>query len=226
MEIKHVFFDLDHTLWDFEKNSRLAFAFIFEKYELNINKPMFDEIYQPINEKYWKLYREERISKEDLRYQRLKESFDLMEFQVSDEIVHLLAHDYIENLANYNHVFENTYVVLDYLKGKYDMHVITNGFDEVQHKKIQNANLLPYFKNVFTSERVGFKKPSPDIFHYAMATANARAEQSIMIGDNLEADIMGARAVGMRTIHCRFQGESEIQDELSIVNLIELKRYL
>jgi putative hydrolase of the HAD superfamily len=226
MEIKHIFFDLDHTLWDFEKNSRLAFSFIFEKYEIKINKLMFDEVYQPINEKYWKLYREEKVSKEDLRFQRLKESFDLMSFQVSDETIHLLAHEYIENLANYNHVFENAYTILDYLQDKYTMHVITNGFDEVQHRKIQNANLLPYFKNVFTSERVGFKKPSPEIFNFAMEKARAKPEQSMMIGDNLEADIMGARAVGMQAIHCRFNGESETRENISIENLIELKRFL
>ena len=226
MKIKHIFFDLDHTLWDFETNSNKTFSFIFEKNDLNIKFQDFIEVYQPINHRYWKLYREDKISKADLRYGRLREAFDAIEFEASDNMIKILSEEYITYLASHNTLFDNAIPVLEYLQQKYSMHIITNGFEEVQHRKLHNSNLLPFFDQVITSEKVGVKKPNPEIFEYALDIAGASIAESIMIGDNFEADILGAKNVGMEVIFCRFNGEIATEEVPTIESLIELKNFL
>lgn len=226
MRIKHVFFDLDHTLWDFETNSDKTFGFIFERNKVDLEIGRFTETYRPINQKYWKLFREDKVSKSDLRYLRLKEAFDALEFEAEDELIHTLSEEYIAFLSLNNALFSNALEVLAYLEAKYRLHIITNGFEEVQHRKLENSRLRPFFDHVITSEKVGVKKPDPRIFKYALEMAGARTEESIMIGDNYEADIQGARNVGMHTIFCEFNGESAPEDVPSIRGLIELKEIL
>ena len=226
MNIKHIFFDLDHTLWDFETNSNKTFAYIFERNGIRINFNDFMEVYQPINFRYWKLFREDKVSKADLRYGRLREAFDAIGFNTNDEMIHVLSEEYITYLADHNALFENALHVLDYLKPQYSMHIITNGFEEVQHRKLQNSNLLPFFDQVITSEKVGVKKPNPAIFEYAMELTGAGAHESVMIGDNFEADILGAMNVGMQAIFCKFNGEIATKEVPTVDNLIELKNFL
>ena len=199
--IKHVFFDLDHTLWDFDKNSGLTFKKIFELNNINIELGTFLKVYEPINLKYWKLYREERVSKPDLRYGRLKEAFDTLGVSVKDDMINHLSEAYIDYLTTFNHLFEGAMEILEYLQYKYHLHIITNGFEEAQERKMQNSKIRSYFKTVTNSEMVGVKKPNPKIFNYALNSAEANPNESIMIGDSLEADIAGAQKVGMRTIH-------------------------
>ena len=226
MQIKHIFFDLDHTLWDFETNSNKTFAFIFEKNKLDISFENFIEAYKPINHKYWKLFREDKVSKQNLRYFRLKEAFDAIGYDASDDTIHLLSEEYITFLSQHNALFDNAIEVLIYLREKYRMHIITNGFEEVQFKKLQNSNLLPFFDQIITSEKVGVKKPNPKIFQYALEISGAASEESIMIGDNFEADILGARNVGMQAIFCEFNGEVATEEVPSVSNLLQLKNYL
>jgi putative hydrolase of the HAD superfamily len=199
--IKHVFFDLDHTLWDFDKNSGLTFKKMFELNNINIELGTFLKVYEPINLKYWKLYREERVSKPDLRYGRLKEAFDTLGVSVKDDMINHLSEAYIDYLTTFNHLFEGAIEILEYLQYKYHLHIITNGFEEAQQRKMQNSKIRSYFKTVTNSEMVGVKKPNPKIFNYALNSADANPNESIMIGDSLEADIAGAQKVGMRTIH-------------------------
>ena len=226
MNIKHIFFDLDHTLWDFETNSNKTFSYIFERNNLQVNFNDFMEVYQPINFRHWKLFREDKVSKADLRYGRLREAFDAIGFDTDDEMIHVLSEEYITYLADHNALFENALHVLDYLKPQYSMHIITNGFEEVQHRKLQNSNLLPFFDQVITSEKVGVKKPNPAIFEYAMELTGAGAHESVMIGDNFEADILGAINVGMQVIFCKFNGEIATKEVPTVDNLIELKNFL
>lgn len=226
MNIKHIFFDLDHTLWDFETNSNKTFAFIFERNNVQINFDEFIEVYQPINFRYWKLFREDKVSKTDLRYGRLREAFDAIGYRINDDLIHILSEEYIIYLADHNVLFDNTFEVLDYLKPHYKMHIITNGFEEVQMRKLQNSNLMSFFDQVITSEKVGVKKPNPMIFEYALDITGADAHDSIMIGDNFEADILGAINVGMQAIFCKFNGEIATQKVLEVENLLELKNYL
>lgn len=199
--IRHVFFDLDHTLWDFDKNSGLTFQKIFELNNINADLKDFLGIYEPINLKYWKLYREERVSKKDLRYGRLKEAFDALSVKIEDDMINNLSVAYIDHLTTFNHLFEGTLEILNYLKDKYELHIITNGFEEAQERKLKNSNIRDYFTTVTNSEMVGVKKPNPKIFNFAVDIANANIEESLMVGDSLEADIEGADKVGMDTIH-------------------------
>lgn len=227
MKIQHIFFDLDHTLWDFEKNSDLTFQKVFDKQNINIDFNAFLEVYKPINLEYWKLYREEKVSKSELRYGRLKKTFDAINYSISDDLINVIAIEYIDFLPHFNHLFEGTFEILDYLKEKYKLHIITNGFEEIQSKKMESSKISHYFDKVITSESVGVKKPNPKVFQYALKVANAKKTNSIMIGDSIEADILGALNVGMPAIHCNFEN-IEIQNNnfVSITSLLEIKQYL
>ena len=225
MEIKHIFFDLDHTLWDFDKNSKLTFEQIFEEQNLNINIDTFLAIYMPINLKYWRLFRENKILKEDLRYKRLKEAFDALNFKISDEQINIISEDYIRYLPNHNYLFEGTFELLEYLIKKYELHIITNGFEEVQNIKLKKSGIDKYFKEVITSECIGVKKPNPKIFEFALEKAKAAAHNSVMIGDSYEADVEGAINVGMKAIY--FTNNNKTSSKVSSVkSLAEIKQYL
>ncbi|MBO3117261.1 YjjG family noncanonical pyrimidine nucleotidase [Winogradskyella sp. DF17] len=224
--IKHIFFDLDHTLWDFDKNSRLTFERIFNLHGLPVELNTFIQVYEPINLNYWKLYREERVSKADLRYGRLREAFDTINVKVEDEMINKLSVSYIDYLTTFNHLFEGTREVLNYLFDKYELHIITNGFEEAQERKLQNAEIRQYFNTVTNSEMVGVKKPNPKIFNFALHQAKAEAEESIMIGDSLEADIEGANKVGIEGILFCSHNHYSSANVKKINQLIELKNYL
>ena len=224
--ITDVFFDLDHTLWDFDKNSELTFETIFNKNHPAIETKVFIEKYVPINQECWKLYQYDKITHEELRYNRLKYSFDALDYSISDEEIDAIANDYIRFLPENNHLFDGTFEVLDYLNQKYNLHIITNGFADVQYKKIHNSNIGSYFQTVTNSEMAGVKKPNPIIFDYALDLAKAKKENSIMIGDSLDADVQGALDAGLDAI---FFNESKIQVEQQIKqinHLLELKKYL
>ena len=224
MNIEHIFFDLDHTLWDFDKNSQLTFQQIFKEQNIQLKVVDFLEVYMPINLDYWRLYREDKISKEDLRFNRLKDSFTAVNYNISDDLINIISKDYITYLPNHNHLFEGTIEILEYLHKKYKLHIITNGFEEVQNLKLQKSGIDKYFKQVITSECVGVKKPNPKVFEFALSKAEAEAHESIMIGDSYEADIMGALNSGMMAIH--FSEEAKNNGVQRVASLIELKNYL
>jgi len=198
--ISHVFFDLDHTLWDFDKNSTLTFEKIFELNNINVNLDEFIEVYEPINIHYWKLYREEKIDKASLRYGRLKDAFNMLNIKVKSGMIYKLSDDYISYLPTFNHLFDGAIEILDYLHIKYKLHIITNGFKEVQAIKMSSSGLDEFFDIVLCSEDVGVNKPNPKVFELALELANAKNTESVMIGDNYDADIVGAENVGMKTI--------------------------
>ena len=146
--IKHIFFDLDHTLWDFDKNSGLAFDKIFKINKVDVNIPLFLSIYEPVNLNYWKLYRDAEIDQKQLRYGRLRDTFDALEFAVEDELIYVLAEDYITHLTTFDHLFEDTIEILNYLHPNYVLHIITNGFSEAQEKKLNVSKISHYFKTI------------------------------------------------------------------------------
>ncbi|EPR73074.1 haloacid dehalogenase-like hydrolase [Winogradskyella psychrotolerans RS-3] len=225
-QIKHVFFDLDHTLWDFDKNSGLAFEKIFNLNKIDVKLNDFLSVYEPINFKYWKLYREEKVTKGALRYGRLKEAFDGVGVKVEDDMIHLLSDAYIDQLTTFNHLFDGTFEILNYLKDKYQLHIITNGFEEAQEKKLVTSNIKQYFRTVTNSEMVGVKKPNPKIFNFALNLAKADANESVMIGDNIEADIEGAHKTGMQTIHFDYNDSYNNHSYNRITNLRMLINHL
>jgi len=221
--ISDIFFDLDHTLWDFDTNSGLAFDKIFRKDYPSIDTAVFLEKYVPINQACWKLFQVDAISHDELRYQRLKHSFDAIQYAITDAEIEQMAQDYITFLPEFNHLFEDAIEVLAYLKDRYKLHIITNGFAQVQFKKINNANLTSYFKTITNSEMAGAKKPNPIIFQHALHLANAKKESSIMIGDSLDADVKGAQDFGMEAIFFN-PNQIEVGDDLIQINtLAQLK---
>ena len=224
--VKDIFFDLDHTLWDFDKNSMLAFKRVFKKFKITIEFDAFLKIYEPINIEYWKKYREDKVSKENLRRGRLIDSFNFFDLIYSTEKIDEIADAYIQELPFDNHLFEGAVEILDYLILKYKLHIITNGFEEVQQKKLKNSGIDHYFSTVTTSEEVGVKKPNPKVFLTALNKANSFPTQSVMIGDSLEADILGANNIGMQTIFYNYRNESISKKIKSIDSLLEIKNYL
>ena len=224
--ITHVFFDLDHTLWDFEKNSEMAFDSIFKINYPNINTSTFIEKYIPINQACWKLYQNDEITHEQLRYNRLKHSFDALDYAISDSEINLMAEDYIRFLPENNHLFEGAIEILDYLNNKYKLHIITNGFAGVQYKKIENANIHGYFQSITNSEMAGAKKPNPIIFEHALALAKAKKENAVMIGDCLDADVGGALNFGIDAIFFNPNRVEAPKDIKQVNHLLELKNHL
>jgi len=224
--ITDVFFDLDHTLWDFDKNSEMAFDRIFKNRFPEIKIQDFIAKYAPINQECWKLYQNDKITHLELRYNRLKFSFDALNINISDENINQIANDYIEFLTDNNHLFDGAIEVLDYLRPKYRLHIITNGFANVQDKKINNALLSGYFQTITNSELAGVKKPNSIIFDYAVNVAKASKQNSVMIGDCLDADVNGALNAGLDAIFFNDK-KITVPDNIKQINhLLELKKYL
>jgi putative hydrolase of the HAD superfamily len=223
--ITDIFFDLDHTLWDFDKNSELAFERIFKNNYPEISTIKFIEVYAPINQACWKLFQMDKISHDELRYNRLKYSFDALDYQISDDDINKIAIYYIDFLPLNNQLFEGAIEILDYLKPNYKLHIITNGFAEVQFKKLHNSGLAEYFITVTNSEMAGVKKPNPKIFEHALSLAKTTKEKSIMIGDCIDADVNGALSFGMDAIYFN-EPKKEVPNHVKqIHHLLDIKNY-
>ena len=204
MPYKDLFFDLDHTIWDFELNSKETLWELHLKYELEAkgidNFEVFYSSYSVHNHRLWDRYTKGYIKQEELRWKRIYLS--LLEYKIADEALSKeMSVDYLDILPNKKNLFPYTIEILEYLKSKdYTMHLITNGFESVQFKKIKNSNIADYFTEVITSEASNSLKPNKEIFEYALNASNAKLETSIMIGDNESADIQGAINAGMDSI--------------------------
>jgi putative hydrolase of the HAD superfamily len=204
MPYKDLFFDLDHTIWDFELNSKETLWELHLKYDLEAKGIHdFDAFYSQYsvhNHRLWDRYTKGYIKQEELRWKRIYLS--LLEYKIADEALSKeMSVDYLDILPNKKNLFPYTIEILEYLKSKdYTMHLITNGFESVQFKKIKNSNIADYFTEVITSEASNSLKPNKEIFEYALNASNAKLETSIMIGDNESADIQGAINAGMDSI--------------------------
>ncbi len=225
-KISDVFFDLDHTLWNFEKNSALAFETIFKKHQIDVDLSTFLTHYVPINVKYWELYRNDKISQYELRLGRLKDTFLLINYSIDDDRIIFLSDEYVNYLPQYNHLFDGAIAILDYLKEKYDLHIITNGFEVIQDNKLINSNIKHYFKTITNSEIAGVKKPNPIIYNYAITAAKTHKDSSIMIGDCLEADVYGALNSGLDAILFNENNAKVVAEIKQVNHLLDLKNYL
>jgi YjjG family noncanonical pyrimidine nucleotidase len=225
--IKHIFFDLDHTLWDFEKNSALAFEKIFEELNFDISSQQFMDIYNPINVAYWKLYEKNEIDQETLRVNRVKDAFEALNYAITLDEINIISNLFIDYLTSNNHLIEGTIETLEYLKDKYVLHIITNGFSFVQEVKLQKSNLDKYFVTITNSEEAGHKKPHENIFKHALTIANASKTESIMIGDSYEADVLGAQNFGIKAVFFNPANEMVSNEEIiQIQSLTQLKNIL
>jgi len=224
--IKHIFFDLDHTLWDFDRNSKLAFERLFLKHQIQLNVDEFIAVYEPINFEYWRLFRNDEVTKDELRRGRFFKAFEPFGIYFEEIMLDELANSYIDELPKDNYLFEGVLDLLEYLHTRYKLHIITNGFHEVQHLKLKNSGIANYFLTVTTSEEVGLKKPHPAIFAKALEKASALPHHSLMIGDTFEADILGAEAAGMETLFFNYRNEEIPLAYRRIDQIIELKKHL
>ena len=221
MPYKDLFFDLDHTIWDFELNSKETLWDLHQKYQLEAkgidNFDVFYSNYSVHNHRLWDRYTKCFMKQEELRWKRIYLS--LLDYKIAYEALSKeMSVDYLDILPNKKNLFPYTIEILDYLKNKdYKMHLITNGFESVQFKKIKNSNLAHYFIEVITSEASNSLKPNKEIFDYALKASNAKLETSIMIGDNEAADIQGAINAGMDSI---FVNHLQIQPTVAATHTI------
>lgn len=203
-QYQHLFFDLDHTIWDFETNAKETLQDLYCQHALverGINDfDAFFNHYSYHNERLWDKYTKGLIKQDELRWKRMW--LALLEYKIADEqLSRQMAIDFLNLLPTKKNLFPHTIEVLDYLRNKnYVMHLITNGFEAVQHNKIRNSNLDQYFTEVITSEASNSLKPKKEIFDFALQKSGAELFTSIMIGDNQEADIQGGINAGMDTI--------------------------
>jgi putative hydrolase of the HAD superfamily len=226
---RYLFFDLDHTLWDFEKNAEESLKDLHAKHNLtrhNIAPDDFVSKYSEINHAMWRLYHRGEIDKEYLRTQRFIDTF--RHFDVpAESIPPNLWDEYLELLPYRTNLMEGCIDVLDYLKPKYPMTIITNGFKEVQHRKMSNSNLTRYFDHVVISENVGHQKPAKEIFEHALELNKCKPSEVLMIGDNIEADIQGAVNAGIDSVFFNPVGLPDpVGATYEIKNLVELKGIL
>jgi len=201
---KHLFFDLDHTLWDFEAASELSWKHLYDQNQLlDLGIPEFQEffrVYSRHNDQMWEQFRNGKLSREDLRWKRIWQT--LLDFKIYDTpLAKQLSADYLELLPTKAVLIPYAKEILDYCQSRYQLHLITNGFEKTQRLKLLHAGIEGYFKEVFTSERCDSIKPQPEIFHYALKATGADRTESLMIGDALEIDVMGAMNIGMDAVY-------------------------
>ena len=201
---------------------------LYQHYDLQtkgiVDSKIFIERYKHHNEKLWDLYRQNKIEKDKLRDERFKITLD--EFGINNpELAANLGEDYVAHCPKKTNLFPYVHSTLNYLKERYALHIITNGFEEVQYQKLENSNLLDYFEQIITSEQVGFKKPSQQIFKFSMLKAFAKPSDSLMIGDDLHADILGAKNIGMAQVFfnpLKYEhSNSEITYEINCLSELE-----
>lgn len=227
---QHLFFDLDRTLWDFETNASQTLNEMVEHFELLKrgipNAESFIVNYRRINNEMWAQYRLGTIDKQTLRTQRFHRS--LLEFGIeNDDLAAEIGDFYIRESPRKTNLFDGVHETLDYLKDRYQLHIITNGFEEVQHVKLRHSDLRDYFDAIVTSESAGVKKPEPGIFEHAMSLAGASPSESLMIGDDVEVDLLGAKAVGIDQVFFDPHGETtEHSITFRIESLPELRDIL
>ena len=231
MRYRHLFFDLDHTLWDFDTNARIALQEIYDEFELEEKKiKPFDDFYTTYlkhNAILWDRYHKGFITTEELKWKRMWRT--LVDFKIGDEdLAKKISARFLEILPTKKALFDYTIEILEYLINKnYQLHLITNGFEKTQWSKINNANLAKYFTHVITSEASNFIKPSKEIFEYAVKKADAEIGESIMIGDNPDADIQGAINAGMDCIFVNHINADPVEYcTYTVTSLRELEKIL
>ncbi|WP_228454842.1 YjjG family noncanonical pyrimidine nucleotidase [Epilithonimonas bovis] len=229
--MRHIFFDLDNTLWDHRKNAYLTIKELFnqqkitEKYGIDFES--FHQVYHDINERLWEQIRDGEIDKDYLRKHRFYDSF--LSFGIDDaQLSDYFEHHFLDEILNYNELVDGAIDLLDYLRNKgYIMHIISNGFQEVTERKCILSGISDYFETITSADSIGLRKPRPEIFDYSLNLAKAGKEESIMIGDDWIADVKGAQNFGMDVIFFDVYQDNPQEAGLKVVrHLSEIKNYL
>ncbi|UZT96087.1 YjjG family noncanonical pyrimidine nucleotidase [Chryseobacterium fluminis] len=231
MKIQHIFFDLDNTLWDHRRNAYLTIRDLFEKEEITLKYSIgfeeFHSVYHEINEKLWEDLRDGIIDKDYLRKHRFYNTF--RHFNVDDqELAMYFEEHFLDRILNHNELVEGAQYILDYLKAKnYTLHIISNGFKEVTERKCILSKIDHYFQTITSADTVGFRKPRPEIFSYSLSLSDATTDNSILIGDDWVADVVGSQNFGLDVIFFDVLHENPQQEGLkSIKHLLQIKEYL
>ncbi len=228
-EYKHLYFDLDQTLWDFQASSRKTLTDLcIEFFHQQIPEPeKFLEVYYPINDSLWVKYRKGELNKATLRIKRFQDSLGYFGIY-ENGVIELFCQKYIEQAPRQTITIPGAHDILEYLKAKgYKMYLLTNGFKEIQEIKIETNNFSQYFEKMITSEDAGVQKPNRKIFEYALKLVNARKNESIMIGDDINTDILGAKQFGMDCVYFNpLRRVHEIKPTYDIAFLSDLKMFL
>lgn len=201
--VRHIFFDLDHTLWDFDANSAETLTELFHDLNLkeHIDHPLsFIHRYKRVNAKYWDLYNHGKITKEPLRLGRFRDTFQSFDFTPDEKYIAHFADEYLNRCPLKPHLIEGAREVLEHCVKHYELHIISNGFIDPTNCKIDSAGIREYFQTITSSEEVGVNKPNPKVFSFALEKAQAQNSESAMIGDNLKADVIGALNAGMTPV--------------------------
>ena len=225
----HLFFDLDDTLWDFRSNAHEALMDLFEKHQLNRYFTSFDhfyQLYEPKNLELWGLYGAGTITKEFLSLERF--SYPLRLVGVHNKpFARLLSEDFLAIMITKTKLIPHAQEVLDELRAHaYSLVIVSNGFRDVQYDKLRNSRLIHYFDTIVLSQEVGFMKPDPRFFQYALDKSGANANQVLLVGDNYEVDIAGARQYGIDALHFNRNGVSIENQSQTIINLKEIFAFL
>lgn len=209
---KAIFFDLDRTLWDMERNNyeTLYDLYFFHRLEQKgiSNTALFIDTYNHVNQAAWELYREDKIDKEALRWRRFNDTFLLLGLN-DIELSMRMSDDYIRINPIKTNLMPFALETIDYLHRKYDLFIITNGFEEVQYTKTSQCGILHYFKKLITSEAAGYKKPDVRIFQHALEVAGFEPKSCLMVGDEYETDIVGAKNAGIDQAYLDPAGDFE-----------------
>ncbi|MFD1164549.1 YjjG family noncanonical pyrimidine nucleotidase [Sphingobacterium daejeonense] len=219
---KHIFFDLDHTIWDFDRNAEETLHELYFRYSFDhiFNSPTsetFIATYTTNNHRLWDLYHHGKIDKPTLRKLRFADTFT--QLGVNPELFPVaFEEEYLEICPTKTNLFPNAHETLGYLQDRYTLHLISNGFKEACEKKLEHSKLTPYFDTIVISEIVGINKPDRRIFEHALKNGNAIKEEAVMIGDNLDADVRGAQNAGLEAI---FFNPLEVEKPQDINHMIK-----
>lgn len=229
MKFTHIFFDLDHTLWDYDVNSHKVLEDIYQHFDLkgqlSASCEGFISNFVKINALLWHSFNMGKIGREEIRTDRFKrvlKSCGCSKVELSERI----SEYYLYHCPRQTRIMEDADVILDYLRRKYHLSIITNGFNDVQEIKMKCCGLDKYFERVFTSETIGYKKPDPEIFYHAMEELGIEKSNVLMIGDNPVADVMGAQNAGITPLLFNPTGKTRSDCTLQVSRLIELMKLL
>ena len=228
-KIKHIFFDLDNSLWDTDRNSKLTLQQMYKETEVEEKHKVgfsdFFNDYYHRNEELWILYRQNKVNKQDILDQRFRKTFE--RFGITDSSIYSYFDDhFLEKVVQNNNLVDNTVETLEYLKGKgYELHVVSNGFIQQTQRKVNGTQIKEYVTTVTSGEEINKRKPAKEVFELGLQKANAKAEESSFIGDDWEADAIGSEKAGMFPIFFDYKKEEKYkQNGFPIIkDLLELK---